>query len=1131
MLMVSCEVVGYWALCVGFLKDNPTQVVESPSMLQEEEEPQPEEFVLVEKTEEDGVVEQIIFSSGGDVDIYDLQTLCDKVGWPRRPLSKLDAALKNSYMVATLHSIRKSPGSEGNDQKKLIGMARATSDHAFNATIWDVLVDPSYQGQGLGKTLVEKIIRALLQRDIGNITLFADSQVVEFYRNLGFEPDPEGIKDVEAEVLSLWSHYCFVAMLLCYAFFSADDSSIGSVLQAVHRRLIDTQGNLNDWKKSDPCTSNWTGVVCILDKNDGYFHVRELRMLHLNLSGTLAPELGLLTYARRLNFMWNNINGSIPKEIGKMTSLQLLLLSGNQISGPLPDELGNLPNITKFQLDINQISGPLPRSFANLTNVRHFHMNNNSISGQIPPELGALPQLIHFLLDNNNLSGYLPPELSKMPKLTVLLPNTDLVYLSTSQLDNNNFNGTEIPESYGNMSTLLKLSLRNCNLQGSVPDLSGSPHLLYLDLSSNKLAGSIPTNKLSVNITTMLLANNNLSGDAPTNIWQSLTLGSFAKLTLDFRNNSLTNISGIINPPANVSIRLQGNPVCQRANELNILPFCGVPTGDTEAPGSSNDSPEGCKTQSCPFSDNYEYVPESPAPCFCAAPLGIGLRLRSPSISDFQPYKFPFGLWITDYLEMNPYQLVIDSFMWEEGPRLRMYLKIFPSFSNDTYKFNTSEILQLMDEFATFSIPGDDTFGPYDLLNFTLLGPYKNVILKLPKSGMSRGALLGIVLGSMSLIVAISLVIAFIFYKKHKRFYRQVFKKKSTQKLPFKTESLREFSFPVLEMATNGFDNSMQVGQGGYGKVYKGVLADGTIVAIKRAHEGSLQGQKEFFTEIELLSRLHHRNLVPLVGYCVEQGEQMLVYEFMPNGSVGHLLSGKFKRPASFSMRMNIALGSAKGILYLHTEAEPPIIHRDIKANNILLDFKFTAKVSDFGISKLAPVQDCEGDASHISTIVKGTPGYLDPEYFLTNKLTDKSDVYSLGVVFLELLTGMEPISHGKYIVREINAACQSGIMFSIVDQKMGPYPSDCVKKFMALALKCCHDEPAERPSMLEVVRELENISYMLQESGTISSEHETSEMSGVDSPALFTTGKPSASSGFLGSDLVSGAFPVIRPR
>ncbi|XP_062073085.1 histone acetyltransferase TAP1 [Humulus lupulus] len=186
---------GFWdSIKSGFLKNSTTQVVEPPSTLEEEEEPLPEEFVLVEKTGPDGAIEQIIFSSGGEIDIYDLQTLCDKVGWPRRPLSKLAAALKNSYMVATLHSVRKLPGSEGNDQKMLIGMARATSDHAFNATIWDVLVDPSYQGQGLGKALVEKIIRALLQRDIGNITLFADSQVVEFYRNLGFEPDPEGIK-------------------------------------------------------------------------------------------------------------------------------------------------------------------------------------------------------------------------------------------------------------------------------------------------------------------------------------------------------------------------------------------------------------------------------------------------------------------------------------------------------------------------------------------------------------------------------------------------------------------------------------------------------------------------------------------------------------------------------------------------------------------------------------------------------------------------------------------------------------------------------------------------------------------------------------------------------------------------
>ncbi|CAM8961012.1 unnamed protein product [Rhodiola kirilowii] len=186
---------GFWeSIRSGFEKTSTIQVIEPASKDGDKEEPLPDEFVLSERTLSDGSVEQILFSSGGEVNVYDIQELCDKVGWPRRPLSKLAAAMKNSYMVATLHSVKNVPGSDENGQKNLIGMARATSDHAFNATIWDVLVDPSYQGQGLGKALIEKIIKALLQKDIGNISLFADSQVVDFYQNLGFQADPEGIK-------------------------------------------------------------------------------------------------------------------------------------------------------------------------------------------------------------------------------------------------------------------------------------------------------------------------------------------------------------------------------------------------------------------------------------------------------------------------------------------------------------------------------------------------------------------------------------------------------------------------------------------------------------------------------------------------------------------------------------------------------------------------------------------------------------------------------------------------------------------------------------------------------------------------------------------------------------------------
>ncbi|XP_024387825.1 histone acetyltransferase TAP1 isoform X2 [Physcomitrium patens] len=185
----------------GFgLNNSPTAVIDTTEIgFKEDVELEDErEVVLVEKVHDDGTVEKIVFASGVEVDVYELEILCDKVGWPKRPPSKVAAALRNSYMVASLHLYKQVPSTDGEDpvveKRELIGMARATSDHAFNATIWDVLVDPLYQGQGLGKALVEQMIRALLRRDIGNITLFADAQVVDFYKGLGFEADPDGIK-------------------------------------------------------------------------------------------------------------------------------------------------------------------------------------------------------------------------------------------------------------------------------------------------------------------------------------------------------------------------------------------------------------------------------------------------------------------------------------------------------------------------------------------------------------------------------------------------------------------------------------------------------------------------------------------------------------------------------------------------------------------------------------------------------------------------------------------------------------------------------------------------------------------------------------------------------------------------
>ncbi|KAM1697768.1 hypothetical protein ACFX2K_029317 [Malus domestica] len=917
-----------------------------------------------------------------------------------------------------------------------------------------------------------------------------------------------------------------------------------TALRAIKGSLVDPNKNLSNWNRGDPCTANWTGVFCYNKTlDDGYLHVQELRLLNMNLSGSLSPELGRLSYMKILNFMWNKISGSIPKEIGNITSLELLLLNGNQLSGSLPEKLGYLPNLERLQIDENQISGSIPISFANLNKTKHFHMNNNSISGQIPPVLSRLPRLIHFLLDNNNLSGYLPPQFSELPSLLIL------------QLDNNNFEGTTIPDSYSDMSKLLKLSLRNCNLQGPIPDLSRIPNLAYIDLSSNRLNGSLPQGTLSDNSTTINLsnntltgtipgnfsylpnlqrlsiANNSLNGSIPATLWQNRKLNKTERLIMEMQNNKLTNITGSTVLPQNVTVWLRGNPVCLNGNLDN---FCGTESDDESDSQSSTNSTANCPNQACPPA--FEYIPVA---CFCAAPLVVDIRLKSPGVTDFRPYESTYEQYLTSGIKLDLDQLDITSFVWENGPRLRISLKLFPVYvdnANNSHTFNRTEVKRIMNMFASWAIPGSDLFGPYELLDFILLDPYKGVVASSSKSGLGKGALAGIILGTIAGAVTLSAIVSLLILRKHLKDRHAISRRRRTTKSSIKIEGVKDFTFGEMAAATNNFNSSAQVGQGGYGNVYKGILADGTVVAIKRAQEGSLQGEKEFLTEIELLSPLHHRNLVSLVGYCDEEGEQMLVYEFMSNGTLrDHLSAARSKEPLGFEMRLRIAQGSAKGILYLHTEANPPIFHRDIKATNILLDSKFIAKVADFGLSRLAPVPDFEGTVpAHVSTVVKGTPGYLDPEYFLTHMLTDKSDVYSLGVVFLELLTGMQPISHGKNIVREVNIAFQSGMIFSVIDGRMGSYPSECVEKFLSLALKCCKVETDARPSMAQVVRELENIWFMMPESDSRTSESVTSSSGGkvvTLPPSSNAARHPYVSIDVSGSDLVSRVVPTITPR
>ncbi|XP_039812054.1 leucine-rich repeat receptor protein kinase HPCA1-like [Panicum virgatum] len=813
---------------------------------------------------------------------------------------------------------------------------------------------------------------------------------------------------------------------------------------------------MNNWKNgpqswtgsTDPCSS-WDGISC----SNG--RVTEVRLPSMNLQGTLSEAIGQLSALTFLDLS-NNLNlggpltpkignlkklttlillgcsfsGNIPREIGNLSQLTFQALNSNKFTGGIPPTLGLLPNLIWLDMSANQLTGQIPVSpgLNQLVKAKHFHFSENQLTGPMSESLfNGNMNLVHVIFDNNNFTGPIPESLGEVISLQII------------RLDHNRFSGP-VPDSIGNLSNLMELFMENDDLTGTIPSaLFSLPNLQQVSLARNAFSGKLD---MTGNISSQLRAVN-------------LTNNQIIEADVTRYSNSLI---------------LSGNPVC-----FDNTSFCTLKQKQ-QVPYATNLGP--CTAIPCPTDQSAS--PVTSQNCACTNPFQGLMIFRAPAFSDVtNPTMFQIlesTLWLN--LSLAPGSIALSNVEFSPGAPLTFTVKIFPVSGTS---FNRSDVIRISTALGNQIFKAPTAFGPYSFIASTYFpGPSNK------KSSMGKGAIIGTAIAGCVLFVGF--ILAAMYALRQRRIAKKAVERTTN---PFASwgaggtdngdapqlKGARYFSFEELKKCTNNFSEINEIGSGGYGKVYKGTLANGQIAAIKRAQQGSMQGVAEFKNEIELLSRVHHKNLVSLVGFCYEQGEQMLVYEYIPYGTLRENLMGKGVS-LDWKKRLRIAIGSAKGLAYLHELADPPIIHRDIKSTNILLDESLNAKVADFGLSKL--VSDTQ--KGHVSTQVKGTLGYLDPEYYMTQQLSEKSDVYSFGVVLLELITARQPIEKGRYIVREIRTAIdQYDQEYYGLKGLIDPKIQDSAKligfrRFVQLAMECVEESGVDRPTMNDVVKELETI-------------------------------------------------------
>ncbi|CAL9118782.1 unnamed protein product [Musa textilis] len=832
-----------------------------------------------------------------------------------------------------------------------------------------------------------------------------------------------------------------------------------------------------DWSASaDPCTS-WGGVAC----SDG--RVTAIQVGNRSLAGSLPADVRNLTSLVRFELQNNRLAGPLPSLAG-LASLQVLLLHGNLFSSIPPDFFSGLSSLQAVFLDENPLAAwPLPASLTDAAALVNFSANAANVSGPIPDFLAtAFPGLDHLGLAFNLLSGPVPSAFAAAPFRSLWLNNQ----AGPSRLNG----GIAFVQ---NMTALEELWLQSNDFSGPLPDFSGLTNLRNLELRDNQLTGVVPRSLIELkSLSKVTLTNNLLQGPVPV-----------------FPNSVTVDLV-----PGSESFCLKSAGECDDRVTLllSIAKSFGYPKRFAE--NWKENDPCGWLGISCDADGNITVINFSRmglngtiSPDFSAFTSLQRLLLPDNNLTGTIPSTLTN---LTSLKELD----VSNNMLWGK----------IPSFSKNVL-VKTGGNVNMGKDVAP---PGSDSGSAPNGSNSN---PAGSVDANGNSSGKASSVSAGVIAGSVIAVVAgVSLVglLSFCYYKKKLQNSGRVQSPNTTVIHPRHSGSDQDMvkitivgssmnggttasesysqassgpsdvhvvdagnmviSIQVLRNVTNNFSEENILGRGGFGTVYKGELHDGTKIAVKRMEAGVMgtKGLNEFKSEIAVLTKVRHRNLVSLLGYCLDGNERLLVYEYMPQGTLSrHLLDWKEEglKPLEWKKRLSIALDVARGVEYLHNLAHQSFIHRDLKPSNILLGDDMKAKVADFGLVRLAP----DGKGCSVETRLAGTFGYLAPEYAVTGRVTTKADVYSFGVILMELITGRKALDESQpeesvHLVTwfrrmQLNKDTFRKAIDPTIDLDEETLAS--ISTVAELAGHCCAREPHQRPDMSHAVTVLASLAEL----------------------------------------------------